>query len=325
MLTVSVAPPYLPCVSSLVVLTVAVAHSYLPLVSSVAFSLCLLYILVVQMSIALVFVLGVAVAPPYLPHVSSLVVLTVSVAPPYLPHASSLVVLTVSVVPPYLPHVSSLVVLTVAVAPPYLPHVSSLVVLTAPSSDSVVMSQVIAMQQKPQLVLYKSTYVSSFHHILTVVVVPSVSSLVVLTVAVSHSCRLCVSRPVVLSCLVASSYLPCVSFLVVPIVPVVVVHIFVLVIFQQTPIEVEVAVEDIHLADVIVGGDEGMTDHTHKDRPLVLGDIHRKDVSLGHQVPPPSHTHLYYIAPSVLTPCLLFPCPAMKYTHSCYNKDMAVH
>ena len=84
-------------------------------------------------------------------------------------------------------------------------------------------------------------------------------------------------------------------------------------------------VEDIHLAYVILGDDEDMTGHTHKDTPPSHRDSYRKDVSSGPQVPPPSHTHLFYIAPSVLTPCLLFSCLKNAYIHSLYNKDMAVH
>ena len=33
----------------------------------------------------------------------------------------------------------------------------------------------------------------------------------------------------------------------------------------MSPIEIELIVEGIHLADVLVGCDEGMTAHTHED------------------------------------------------------------
>ena len=221
-------------------------------------------------------------------------------------HASLLDVLTVVVIP----HVSSPPVLTVASAPYFFLLFALTVVMCFPFLVIAMQRkkpQLVLQKSISCLLVYTSSHgylivvvvpslshVSSldlviadaYHFLATLValcsiidfyfdphafaVAPHISSLVVLTVAVAHSYLLCASFPVVLTFLVAPSYLPHVSSLVVPSVPVavvVVVHIFVSVVFEQSPIEVEVVVEDIHLSDVIVGDDEGMTDHTHEDTP----------------------------------------------------------
>ena len=154
--------------------------------------------------------------------------------------------------------VPSLVVLTVAVAPSYLPHISSLVVLTV------------------AVALFCLDH-ACFLDVLAVAVLPCISALVSITVAVA----------------------PRVSSLVVPSVPVavVVVHIFVQVVFQQIPIEDEVVIEDIHLADVFVRGDEGITDHTHENTPPPHRCLSRSPSS-----PSQSHPSLLHrtLSPSTL-------------------------